>query len=61
MLLADPDDNTYEFASKILINIYGFLVGSGVVLVIFLIFALLLKRCHYYGKIDININDQISN
>ena len=49
MLLADPDESTFEFASKILINIYGFLVGSGVVWVAFLIFTLLLKKCHY-GK-----------
>ena len=47
MLLADPDEKTLEFASKILINIYGFLVGSGVVWVAFLIFVLLLKKCNY--------------
>ena len=47
MLLADPDENTYEFVAKILINIYGFLVGSGVVLGLFVIFVILLKMCHY--------------
>ena len=47
MLLSDPGE--YESVSKVLLYIYLYIAGTGVVTVGFLIFALLLKKWNY-GK-----------